>query len=102
MSGRLLELGALRYTPAGLAAVEFKLAHESEQDEAGSRRSIQAEVSAIAFETQAKLLASSKLGIGLKIEGFLGAKSKRSKRLVLHVTNIEFVEGEKDAPAAQR
>jgi primosomal replication protein N len=83
-------------------AVEFRLQHESEQDEAGGRRSIQAELAAIAFETQAKLLAGSKLGVGLKITGFLGARSKRSKRLVLHVTNIEFIEGEKDAPAAQR
>ena len=82
--------------------MEFKLAHESEQDEAGGRRAVQAEVSAIAFETQAKLLAGSRLGIGLKIEGFLGAKSKRSKRLVLHVTNIEFIEGEQHAAAAQR
>ena len=102
MSGRLLELGALRYTPAGIAAVEFKLAHESQQDEAGGRRAIQAEVSAIAFETQAKLLTGRPLGAALKIQGFLGAKSKRSKRLVLHVTNIEFVEGENDAPAPQR
>jgi primosomal replication protein N len=83
-------------------AVEFRLQHESEQDEAGGRRSIQAELAAIAFETQAKLLAGSKLGVGLKITGFLGARSKRSKRLVLHVTTIEFIEGEKDAPAAQR
>jgi primosomal replication protein N len=83
-------------------AVEFRLQHESQQDEAGGRRSIQAELAAIAFETQAKLLAGSKLGVGLKITGFLGARSKRSKRLVLHVTNIEFIEGEKDAPAAQR
>ena len=102
MSGRLLELGALRYTPAGVAAVEFKLAHESEQDEAGSRRSIQAEVSAIAFETQAKLLAGRPLGSPVRVEGFLGARSKRSKKLILHVTNIEFVEGEKHAAAAQR
>jgi hypothetical protein len=59
-------------------------------------------VSAIAFETQAKLLAGAKLGTNLKILGFLGAKSKRSKRLVLHVTNIEFMEGEQHAAAAQR
>jgi primosomal replication protein N len=98
----LLELGALRYTPAGVAALEFKLAHESEQDEAGARRTIRAEVSAIAFETQAQLLAGSRLGAGLRIQGFLGAKSKRSKRLVLHVTNIEFIEGEQHAAAAQR
>ena len=102
LSGRLLELGALRYTPAGVAAVEFKLAHESQQDEAGAKRTIQAEVNAIAFEAQAKLLTGRPLGSSVRVEGFLGAKSKRSKRLVLHVTNIEFIEGEKDAPAAQR
>ena len=102
MSGRLLELGALRYTPAGVAAVEFRLAHQSEQDEAGGKRTIQAEVGAIAFETQAKLLAGRPLGSAVKVQGFLGAKSKRSKKLVLHVTNIEFIEGETHAAAAQR
>jgi primosomal replication protein N len=102
LSGRLLELGALRYTPAGVAAVEFKLAHESEQHEAGGQRQIQAEVSAIAFETQANLLAGTPLGTAVKVQGFLGAKSKRSKKLILHVTNIEFIEGEKHAAAAQR
>jgi len=84
----------LRYTPAGIAALEFKLAHESEQEEAGKRRAVNAEVSAIAFETQAKLLAGRPLGSPVKVEGFLGAKSKRSARLVLHVTKIEFIEGE--------
>lgn len=95
----MLELGALRYTPAGVAAVEFKLAHASEQHEAGGRRTIEAEVSAIAFETQAKLLAGRPLGSPLRVEGFLGAKSKRSKRLVLHVTKIEFIEGESHGTA---
>jgi primosomal replication protein N len=83
----------LRYTPAGLAAVEFKLAHESEQAEAGTKRKVQAEIGAIAFEAQAKLLAGRPLGSELRLQGFLSAKSKRSKKLMLHVTNIEFVEG---------
>ncbi len=93
LSGRLLELGALRYTPAGLAALEFKLAHESEQDEAGAKRKVQAEIGAIAFETEARLIAGIPLGSEVKLRGFLSAKSKRSKRLMLHVTNIEFTEG---------
>ena len=93
MSGRLLELGQLRHTPAGLAAIEFKVAHESEQEEAGGRRKVSAELGAVAFEAQARLLASRALGTGLKLQGFLAAKSKRSKRLVLHVTKLEFVEG---------
>jgi len=85
-----------------VAAVEFKLGHASEQDEAGGRRSIQAEVGAIAFDTQARLLSGLKLDTNMKVQGFLAAKSKRSKRLVLHVTNIEFIEGEQHATAAQR
>ena len=93
LSGRLLERGALRHTPAGLAALEFKLGHESEQDEAGSRRKVQAEIGAIAFEANARLIAGRPLGSEVKVQGFLSAKSKRSKKLMLHVTNIEFVEG---------
>jgi primosomal replication protein N len=94
LSGRLLELGALRFTPAGIAAVEFKVLHESTLDEAGKSRTVQAEVSAIAFETQARLLSGTKLNTQLRLQGFLAAKSKRSRKLVLHVTEIEFVEGE--------
>jgi primosomal replication protein N len=94
LSGRLLELGKLRHTPAGVAALEFKLAHESEQDEAGGRRKVQAEIGAVAFESQARLLAGRPLGSSVRVLGFLSAKSKRAKKLVLHVTTIEFVEGE--------
>jgi primosomal replication protein N len=89
----VVELGALRFTPAGIPVVELKLDHESEQEEAGTKRTVRAELSAVAFDTQARLLASAQPGSGLKLEGFLGAKGKRSKKLVLHVTNIEFIEG---------
>jgi primosomal replication protein N len=102
----LLELSALRYTPAGIAAVEFRLQHESQQAEAGTSRKIEAEIGAIAFEAQARLLAGARLNTGLKLQGFLAAKSRRSKKLVLHVTDIEFIEVEgketEHAPAAQR
>ena len=56
-----------------------------------------AEIGAIAFETQAKLIATRPLGSQVRLEGFLSAKSKRAKKLLLHVTNIEFKEGEADA-----
>jgi primosomal replication protein N len=83
----------LRHTPAGLAVVEFRIRHESEQDEAGARRKVSAEVPAIAFEAQARLLAATRLGAAVKAGGFLAAKSRRSKKLVLHVTQVEFMEG---------
>ena len=77
-----------------MAALEFKLAHESQQDEAGGKRQVSAEIAAVAFEAQARLLAGRPLGSPLRVHGFLSAKSKRAKRLVLHVTHIEFVEGD--------
>ena len=58
----------------------------------------------VAFDAQARL-AGARLGTGLKLHGFLAAKSKRSKKLVLHVTNIEFIEGPRKGnrpTAAQR
>ena len=74
--------------------MEFRLRHESQVEEAGASRAVDAEIGAIAFDTQARLLAGAKLNPELKLAGFLAAKSKRSKKLVLHVTQIEFVEGE--------
>ena len=93
LSGTLAELGALRHTPAGIPIVDLRIRHESETIEAGSTRKVEAEVEAIAFQAQARLLAAAAPGSPLRVEGFLCAKSRRSKKLVLHLTKIEFSEG---------
>jgi len=93
LSGNLIELGALRYTPAGIPVVNFRLSHASEQTEAGHVRAVECEVRAMAFEREARLMAAAKLGMQVTVTGFLAAKSRESKQLVLHATNIEFVEG---------
>ena len=94
LSGALIELDALRHTPAGIPVVEFRLRHESRRDEAGVERTVSAELEAIAFEAQANLVSGAPLGTPLHVRGFLCAKSRRSKKLVLHATHIEFVEGD--------
>ena len=91
ISGVLTGLQALRHTPAGVPVVEFRLRHASERSEAGAVRKVNAEIDAVAFEAQARLLAAGPLGRLLKAEGFLCAKSRQSKKPVLHVTNIEFM-----------
>ncbi len=93
LSGNLIELDALRYTPAGIPVVNFRLSHESEQIEAGAARAVQCEVAGLAFEREARLMAAAKLGMQVKVTGFLAGKSRESRQLVLHATNIEFVEG---------
>jgi primosomal replication protein N len=92
ISGVVSELKALRYTPAGVPVVEFRLKHASERAEAGTQRKVNAEIEAVAFDAQARLLAAGTLGRMLRAEGFLCAKSRHSKKPVLHVTNIEFIE----------
>ena len=93
LSGNLIELDALRYTPAGIPVVNFRLSHASEQTEAGHTRTVQCEVAGLAFEREARLIAAAKPGMQVRVTGFLASRSRDSKLPVLHATNIEFVEG---------
>ncbi len=94
LAGRLVEVDALRITPGGIAVVQCRLRHESECHEAGRNRKVKAEVESIAFEAQARLIAAAALDSPLRVEGFLCAKSARSKKLVLHITNVDFGQGD--------
>ena len=94
VAGRLIELDALRYTPAGVPMLKFRLQHDSVQTEAGGERKVSFEIAAVAFEREARLLASAKLGSSVKVNGFLAARSRSSRAPLLHATQIEFAEGE--------
>ena len=95
LSGQLTARDALRYTPAGVAILSFSIAHQSRQSEAGAERDVGIEVACVAVEADAKAIAAAPLGIGLQLAGFLAPKGKQSRRLVLHVNEIEFLEGVK-------
>ena len=94
VAGRLIELDALRYTPAGVPMLKFRLQHDSVQTEAGGERKVSFEIAAVAFEREARLLASAKLGSSVKVNGFLAARSRSSRAPLLHATQVEFAEGE--------
>src|SRR5882672_1866175 len=94
VSGRLIELDALRHTPAGVPVLKFRLQHDSLQTEAGGERKVSCEIAAVAFEREAKLLAAAKLGTSVTVNGFLAAKNRSSRTPLLHATQIEFVEGD--------
>ncbi len=89
----MLELAALRYTPAGIPALNFLITHASEQIEAEVSRQVTCEVACVALVRMAQLLVGAKPGDALRITGFLSAKSLKSRTLVLHVNAIEFLEG---------
>jgi primosomal replication protein N len=93
LSGRLQVRDARRFTPAGIPVVEFRLEHESEQHEAGHDRRVTCQVACVALGPVAGLVEMAGLGQQILIRGFLAAKSLKNQTPVLHVNEIEFVEG---------
>ena len=84
----IAEAQPLRYTPAGLPALDLRLEHESLQREAGSERQAKASVKAIAFGTLAERLARQALGSSWTFQGFL-AMGRGGKGLVFHIQDIQ-------------
>ncbi|MGZ0019143.1 primosomal replication protein N [Nitrosomonas sp. wSCUT-2] len=89
--GKLIKLGALRYTPAGIAVIEFTVHHESRQREAGAMRQIIFDVFAIAMDQLALQVAEVKVDSMVKLSGFLNRKSHMNQQLVLHASQIELI-----------
>jgi len=95
IQGNLIESDALRFTPAGVPILKFRLMHNSKQNEAGGDREVGCEIDAVAFEAQARLLATAPMGTTVKILGFLDRKTKTGRALQLHANQIEFLATDK-------
>jgi len=84
----VVELGTLRFTPAGLPAIDLRLQHESTVSEAGQPRQIKAALKAVAFGAVAERLARQSLGSLWRFEGFL-ATPGNGKHPVLHIQDFQ-------------
>lgn len=77
----------MRYTPAGIPALNLKLEHESQIQEAGQTRTVNAVVKAVAFGALAERLANQAIGSVWKFTGFL-TNARRSKSLVFNIQDF--------------
>ena len=89
LTATLAERGALRYTPAGLPALDLSLKHESEVSEAGHPRKVFLEVRALAIGEVTDALQAAPLGSRGEFAGFLAA-ARNGRGLRFHVTAIAF------------
>jgi len=89
LSASLASRSGARFTPAGVAVLELGLAHQSIVAEAGAERTLQFELDAIALGDVALRLEQIGLGAVLQLTGFIAPRSRRSRRLVLHIS--EFI-----------
>lgn len=88
LTAHLVERGAVRYTPAGLPALDLSLKHESEVTEDGKIRKVSMEIRARAIGEITQRVSTIEMGSKHGFAGFLG--SQRSGRGVLfHVTELD-------------
>ena len=85
----IAELEPMRYTPAGLPALNLKLEHESEVQEAGQTRQVKVAMKSVAFESLAERLARQPVGSKWRFKGFL-ASQRNGKGVVFHIQ--EFIQ----------
>ncbi len=78
----------LRYTPAGIPALDCTLTHASMQEEAGGERRVECELHAVAFGDVARSLARMSVGSELRCDGFLARRYRTGVTVALHITNI--------------
>lgn len=97
LSGRLVELEPLRYTPAGIPLLHFLLSHMSTQMEAGQARRVECEVKGIALGAPAAAMAGLKAGDAVRVRGFLNRRNRMSAQLLLHATKTELLKEDQDA-----
>lgn len=88
LSGVAHDVRELRYTPAGIPVLEFRLRHASVQEEAGGPRRVALDMPAIVFGALAQRLAQGTPEGRIVASGFLAPRSLRSTQLVLHAQDI--------------
>jgi len=91
LSGELTAIEPLRYTPAGIPLLSFKLKHQSRQMEAGLRRQVECEMGGVAMAEVAVEMSRLKPGQSIKVNGFLNRKNRMSTQLILHVTEARAI-----------
>ena len=87
LSACIAEASGLRYTPAGLPALDLRLEHESQASEAGQTRQVKMAIKAVAFGSVAETLGKQALGSSWKFTGFL-ATPRNGKHPVLHIQSF--------------
>jgi primosomal replication protein N len=88
LSACIAEQAALRYTPAGLPALDLILEHASDVEEAGQMRKVQLKLRALAIGSLAERLVKQAVGSVWTFKGFL-ATPRQGKSVVLHIQEFQ-------------
>ena len=90
LSAQIVERKALRYTPAGLPALDLVLQHESEVTEVQQNRKVKLEIKAVALGSMAEKLNRQETGVTFGLVGFLGAP-RTGRGVLMHITEFNDI-----------
>ncbi len=88
LQAQLVQRNALRYTPAGLPALDLSLKHESQVTQDGQPRRVSFEIKARAIGEITQRIGRLEIGGAHGFAGFLGAQ-RNGRGVVFHVTELD-------------
>jgi primosomal replication protein N len=88
LTASIAERDAMRYTPAGVPALNLKLEHASSVQEAGQERQVKAAMKAVAMGASAERLAHQAIGSSWRFTGFV-ATPRNGKHVVFHIQEFQ-------------
>ena len=91
LSGEVVQLEPLRFTPAGLPLLSFVVRHVSQQIEAEIKRQVECEMTVVAIGGIASKAKAIQAGSQVKLAGFIAKRSLKSTQLVLHLNALEII-----------
>jgi primosomal replication protein N len=89
LGASILQTDSLRFTPAGLPALNLVLRHESQSVEGAGQREVKLAMKAVAFGATAERLARQAVGSIWEFRGFL-ANARKSQSVLFHIQ--EFIQ----------
>ena len=89
ISGALIQVDPVRYSPAGVPIAEAVIQHRSSQSLAMQARQVECELTIQASGPLAGQLAQLATGTQIKLEGALNRRSVNSRQLILILNRIE-------------
>jgi primosomal replication protein N len=89
ISGALIQVDPLRYSPAGVPIAEAVVHHRSSQTVATQARQVECEMTVQASGSLATQLSQLATGTQVRLEGALNRRSVNSRQLVLILNRIE-------------
>jgi primosomal replication protein N len=88
LEAQLAERAAVRYTPAGLPALDVMLKHRSEVSQDGQARRVEFTTRAVAIGAIVQQLQGMALNQPAVFAGFLSA-SRNGRGILFHITTID-------------